>query len=242
MILDLLSTDMQVSFNTKLAHRIGLHAAIYLGELLNINKKAAVKGKLSENGLFRLDRNYIEQRTTLSRQEQKELDDVLKTLQVLQVDATNKDLVGIYVDNITGLLLDDNDVLVDKITQPARKKRTTKAELTRASLKSSIATDNVELRAAYEEWIDAVLSRQGWMSAASVRDGQALIDKYSGRDLDIALAVVRIGAINGWRDMSWAINAYEKDRANSRFSQLRTPTGTVAAPAVPATQLSSEVF
>ena len=54
MVLDLLSTNMQISFNLKLAHRIGLHAAIYLGELLNINKKAIIKNKVTDSGFLRL--------------------------------------------------------------------------------------------------------------------------------------------------------------------------------------------
>ena len=78
MILDLLSTDMYISFNIKLAHRIGLQAAIYLGELLNINKKAIQKEKIIDGNFFKLNRDYIEQRTTLQKQEQKELDKLYK--------------------------------------------------------------------------------------------------------------------------------------------------------------------
>lgn len=244
MVLDLLSTDMQISFNLKLAHRIGLHAAIYLGELLNINKKAVTKNKVTDNGFFKIDRNYVEQRTTLTRPEQKELDETLKSLQVLKVDDANRDLININVDSITGLLLDDNDTLVDKVTQPVKKKRITKADVIRASLKEAITVTNPELRAAYEEWIDAVISRQGWMSTASIKDGQELVDKYTNRDLDIALSVVRIGAINGWRDISWAINAYEKERLSRNSRRLGAPTGTAVSPAAigPNVGLSNEVF
>ena len=244
MVLDLLSTDMQISFNLKLAHRIGLHAAIYLGELLNINKKAVTKSKITDGGFFRIDRNYVEQRTTLTRSEQKELDEALKSLQVLNVDSTNKDLININVDSITGLLLDDNDTLVDKVTQPVRKKRVTKADAIRASLKDAITATNPELRAAYEEWIDAVLLRQGWMSVASIKDGQELVDKYTNRDLDVALGVIRIGAINGWRDISWAINAYEKERLSkiSRRPGTITDASTPSVSAGPSVSLSNEVF
>lgn len=244
MVLDLLSTDMQISFNLKLAHRIGLHAAIYLGELLNINKKAVIKNKVTDGGFFKIDRNYIEQRTTLTRPEQKELDETLKSLQVLKADNTSKDLININVDSITGLLLDDNDTLVDKITQPVKKKRVTKADAIRASLKEAITTTNPELRAAYEEWIDAVILRQGWMSVASIREGQELVDKYTNRDLDIALSVIRIGAINGWRDISWAINAYEKERLSRAPRKLGAPTGApVTSNAIgPNVKLGDEVF
>lgn len=210
MVLDLLSTDMYINFNLKLAHRIGLHAAIYLGELLNINKKAIQKSKINEEGYFKLDRNYIEQRTTLQSPEQKELDKVLEDLSIINIDSSNKNLLKINTDALTGILLDDNSVLVDKIIQPIRKKRVTKQEAILNNLKENIVTTNEELRKAYEEWIEAVMARQGWMSAACVRDGQEVVDKYSNRDLDIALKIVGIGASNGFRDLNWAINTYEK--------------------------------
>ena len=242
MVLDLLSTDMYVSYNLKLAHRIGLHAAIYLGELLNINKKAVQKEKLNEKGMFKLDRMYIEQRTTFSKQEQKELDSALEELLIVNIDSSNKDFLSINVDAITGILLDDNSKLVDKVIQPVKKKRLTKKEAITAQLKENIVTQNEELRAAYEEWIDAVIARQGWMSSASVKEGQTLIDNYTQRDLDVALAIIHIAAINGLRDLSWAINNYEKEYKNKRYSNPNASAQVIAAPTSSNIPLSDEVF
>ncbi len=234
MVLDLLSTDMYISFNVKLAHRIGLQAAIYLGELLNINKKAIQKEKIIDGNFFKLNRDYIEQRTTLQKQEQKELDKLLEELSIVSI-GTNKDTLSINTNAITGLLLDDNAELVDKILQPVKKKRMTKQEVIIANLKNNIRTDNSELKKAYEEWIEAVMARQGWMSAASVRDGQDIVDRYTNKDLDVALKIVEIGAINGLRDLTWAINTYEKqlrEERGKRLGSISTSSYTARVPAL----------
>lgn len=234
MILDLLSTDMYVSFNLKLAHRIGLHASIYLNELLNINKKATQKNKLDENGFFKLDRVYIEQRTTLQKQEQKELDKMLEELTVINI-GTNKDYLKINTDAITGLLLDDNSELVEKFIQPIKTKRLTKKESITQTLKSHIKTDNEELVVAYCDWIDAVMARQGWMSVAAIEEGERLIDTYSNRDLDVALQILKIAATNGWRDVSWAINNYERNRLHqpSSFANIAANSQSYNIPSRP---------
>ena len=239
MVLDLLSTDMYLSFNIKLAHRIGLHAAIYLGELLNINKKALQKNKTIEDKFFKLDRTYIEQRTTIQKQEQKEIDKTFEDLGILNF-GTTKDIIAINTDTITGLLLDDNSELVEKFIQPIKKRRVTKAEAILASLKDNIQTDNEQLKKAYEEWVEAVMARQGWMSAVCVRDGQAVIDKYSGGNAEVALKIIEIGASNGYRDLSWAINTYEK-KCREEKNKFTTSNNSSYSRRVPAIA-EDEVF
>ena len=64
MLIELLSTSNYVSYNIKLAELLGLHPAIYISELMNINDKAIKKDKL-EDDYFTLVRSYITARTTL---------------------------------------------------------------------------------------------------------------------------------------------------------------------------------
>ena len=47
-LFDLLSTDMYVSYNVKLAQVLDLQSAIYISELININRKAIEKNKLKD--------------------------------------------------------------------------------------------------------------------------------------------------------------------------------------------------
>ena len=207
----MLSTDMYVSFNCKLAQRIGLHTAIYVTELLNISRKAYLKGKLYNEKFFKIDRAYIEERTTLSRKEQRELDEILVNLNILQIDESSKDLLCVDADALTGVLLDDRKTVEAKIKPIVKRKRSSKREEVTLALKNRIETDNPELKTAYEEWIDAVMARQGWMTAAAVVEAQKVIDRYTNKDLDLALELLKIATINGLRDINWAINDFEKE-------------------------------
>ena len=211
MLFDMLSTDMYVSFNCKLAQRIGLHTAIYVTELLNISRKAYLKGKLYNEKFFKIDRAYIEERTTLSRKEQRELDEILVNLNILQIDESSKDLLCVDADALTGVLLDDRKTVEAKIKPIVKRKRSSKREEVTLALKNRIETDNPELKTAYEEWIDAVMARQGWMTAAAVVEAQKVIDRYTNKDLDLALELLKIATINGLRDINWAINDFEKE-------------------------------
>ena len=47
MLLDLLSSSNQLSFNIKVAQLVGLHSAVYLSELMAINEKAIRKNKIA---------------------------------------------------------------------------------------------------------------------------------------------------------------------------------------------------
>lgn len=220
MILDLVSMDMYVSYNIKLAHKLGLQAAVYITELLNINRKAIQKEKMIEGKFFKIKREYVEERTTLSTAEQKQIDKMLEELGIIEI-GDNKDTLTIKTDALTGLLL-DNSKIVDKVIEPVKRRRLTKAEAITNALKEKITTTNPELRMAYEGWIEAVMSKQGWMSTAGVVTGQQVIDNYSNRDLDIALKIVNIAATNGYRDMTWAINDYEKKGKNYYYNQPST--------------------
>ena len=224
MLLDLLSTDMSVSYNVKLANRIGLHTSIYITELLNINRKAILKNKLFDSTYFKVDRDYIEARTTLDKKEQRELDVVLVNLNVLKIHPTSNDIVHLDVDALSGILLDDDLQVAVNVKRASKIKKNSKKDAVSRALKMSISVTDPELRQAYDDWIDAVLLREGWMSKPAVVNGQRVIDSYTGKDLDVALEILRIAAISGYRDIEWAIEKYEKNRVSGSVSaRLNTP-------------------
>lgn len=239
MLFDLLSTDMYVSYNVNLAHIIGLTAAIYLSELININRKAIDKDKLND-GFFNVDRKYIEKRTTLSDKEQKDLDKVLVEVGLIN-KGTKESHISVNMDALTGLLLEPNKRIVDKAVSIAKRSKPTKKEVIIQNLKLSVQTTNSELIEAYSNWIDSVYARQGWMSKEAVTEGEKLIDTFSGKDLDIALDVLKIASINGYRDISWAVEEYKKRNKSSYNGVGRIPN----APTITnsnSVKLSDEVF
>ena len=235
MLLDLLSTDMSVSYNVKLAHRIGLHTSIYVTELINIYRKATQKGKLVDEKYFRVDRDYVELRTTLTKEEQRELDQALKNISVVKISSKNRDTIGIDIEELSKLVLDDDANKIEgTIKTQLKKKAPTKKDAIIAQLKSYVCVSNDELRDAYYEWIEEAYARNGWMSAASIREAQRAIDNYSGKDLDIALDILHIASTNGYKDIMWAIDRYEKNGMYKKITsqvnsatEMKTPKATL---------------
>ena len=95
----------------------------------------------------------------------------------------------------------------------------------------------MELIEAYSDWIDAVYAKQGWMSKKAVTLGQSVVDNFSKRDLDVALAVISIAAMHGYVDMQWAINKYlEQYKVKREMNYTSNPVITTPV------ELSSEAF
>ena len=213
MLLDLLSMDNYASYNVKVAQIFGLHPAIYLNELLNINEKAVRKSKITGELTFTIDRAYIEKRTTLTKAQQLEIDETLKEIGLLKVDESNQNMMSLDITTLTSIMSEGKEFIKELklMTKRISKTRRTKDEIIKEELKNNIQTDNPELYEAYCDWIDAVYAKQGWMSARSVKVAQQDVDNCSNRNLDVALKIIEIAAVRGYREMEWAINVYKQD-------------------------------
>lgn len=237
MLLELLSSSNIVTYNCKLAQLFGLHTAIYLSELMNINDKAIKKNKLSNN-YFTLKREFITERTTLTVEEQLSIEKNLIKLGVLEkVDESN--LMCVNVDTLLSIMGSTDKSLIDNVKKVSKtkNKKTSKTESIKLKLKSGITATNKELRESYENWIDAVYDKQGWMSKTTVEVAEKTVDEFANHNLDIALKLLEIATINGYRDIQWAINSYNK---NYKFSYK--PLNHTTKVITKSEQLSSEVF
>ena len=233
MLINFISTDNYNSFNIELAHLIGLHEAIYLNELININQKAIRKNKVSDDDYFIVDREYIKTRTTIDVDEQKEIDKALEICNIIELK--DKNYIHINLDKLTTMVNDGNEVILKRFVKEVKdKKKTTKAEIIRQNLKNNIFTVNEELRNAYCEWIDSVCHKRGYMAKKAVIEGQRIIDDFSKHNLDVALKVISIATINSYVDMNWAINNYKQ--TNKLINNNPVPTIQSIQ------QLSKEVF
>lgn len=235
MLIDLLSMANYNSYNVNLANIIGLHEAIYISELININEKAIKKNKISDEGYFTVDRKYITSRTTLDKKEQLEIDKTLNNLKIIHI-ADNVNVISIDLQVLTGIIMSADEKLTKDISSIVNKKqKRTKQQVICDELKKNIVTTNNELIDAYSNWIDSVIAKDGWMSKQAVISAQQLIDANSNRNLDVALKIISIASINGYRDMQWAVNKYYQEFKNSFTSNINTqPTHVV--------QVSGEVF
>ena len=221
MLFELLATDMYISYNIKLAKIIGVLPAIYVSELININRKAIEKNKLKDNNYFKINREYIEERTTITKADQKDLDATLNSINLISIGETS-DLLKVNMDVLTSLILGEQKIVTD-ITQP-KQKRATKQEMVIRALRANVETTNSELKQAYEDWIDSVCAKQGWMTKIHVIEGQKVLNEYNkDKDLDLALTILKIATLGGYRDINWAINEFEKKHKKEFEKQFNSP-------------------
>jgi len=211
MLIELLATSNYISFNSKLAHVIGLHSAIYLAEIININEKAIRKDKLDKNA-FILDRNYIELRTTINEKEQRELDKGLINLGILK--EVEKDHLEIDMTILTSIMMTEDEGLlkdISKVTQNKKTQKQAKAEALLTDTKTVVITDDVAIREAYYEWIDTIFAKDGYLAKKAVSLAQQVLLQFAPNDLQTQLKIINIATINTYRDMSWAINTFKRE-------------------------------
>lgn len=225
MLIELLSQSNYNSYNISLAKVIGLHPAIYINTLLSINSKAITKQKLTNDEYFSIDRNYVQSITTFSVEEQKQIDKLLIDLKILKrLDNDNEtDVLSLDISVLTSIMMSKNEQLLTDIKKVADQKsrKKTKQEIIKDELKSYVMVSNQELKDAYFDWIDAVYAKQGWMSKKSVTSAQKIVDEFSHRNLDVALKLIEIASIGGYRDMTWAVNTY-RDNYNVQYKIPQT--------------------
>lgn len=230
MLVDILSADNYNTYNVRLAEKLGLEAAVYISTITNIYNKAKNKNKLIDEEYFKVDRDYIKIRTTLTREVQRDIESKLEQVEIVVKKPDNKDVIKIDLDVLTSVISNDSITITKNLNDIVKKK--SKTDSIKAELKKAIVTTNGELRDAYASWIDGVIAKDGWMTKAAVEAGQKTIDEFTHRNLDEALDILTIAAINGYRNIEWAINKYKEANKNKMPTQSQRK-GVV---------LSTEVF
>ena len=241
MLIELLSMSNYGHYNVKLAQVIGLEASVYLCELMNITEKATRKNKVSGN-FFVLDREYIQKRTTIGLDKQANLDEFFLRLGLIEKEDGNNDHIFVNISTLMDLMTSPDEAMMKEVKiQKSKSNKITKKQSILNSLKSNIVTDNVDLVHAYSEWIDAIYEKDGYMHKSAVMAAQNVIDTFSQRNLDIALKVLEIAVINGYRDMNYAVSNYKRNYAE-HFRMVTQPVAPKKEEPRTTKRLSDEVF
>ena len=219
MLLDLLSTDNLANYNVKIAQVMGLHTAIYINELINISNKAIKKKKIISGKYFLLNREYITKRTTLELEEQLAIDSKLIKVSVIQKPDSDTDHIYLDIDKLAEIISSDDSAYLDKVKKKTEVKTTalpgmkqTLRQKQAEEFKNSITITHPELKEAYDGWVDGVLANpKGFLSKRSIKIFIDTVDSFADGYLDIALAIINIAAVNGYRDATWAINKYNEE-------------------------------
>lgn len=230
MLLDIFDNDNSISINYKTIQIFGLTTAVYLTELINIFKKASRKNKLINEDYFKIDRKYISNILSLSIEEQLACDLNLIKTGLLKKSSDNPDILKIDSKLYLSLLASEDIKLYEdikkqmKVKRPKGSKESQRQHLING-LKDSIECSNYELLTALRDWVEGVYSRPtGFLSKSAIKIFQDTLNNYTKGDLDLALRVVQIATVQGYRDCQWAINMLEESERrenNQRRNSLR---------------------
>lgn len=218
-----------VTYNLKLAKTFGVTTAIYLTALCKLKHKCIEDGSIYRN-TFEVNDDYIYNITGVEVEEQKKLKSNLIKLEILSLNDT-KDKVKLNEELLNSIIVEENKNTLKNIKNTFKKdnvpKKLSQRQIICENLKSLITCSNQELLEAYKSWVDGVYANpKGFLSKRSIEIFQNTINEYTKGDLDIALDVINIATVSGYRDATWAINSYEERKrksVNNRITQIKQP-------------------
>lgn len=196
----------ELRLNKRLIKLAGFEVAAYWAELQSILKQVVKKQTADEHGFFVLDREYLERETTLSLTKQLKCDEKLLTMGVIVKDLDNPNKLAISVANMIEIITDEDTKKLKKSTAVKKDEKAAKIAGMKINMKKAILETDLELRAAYERWID------GMIDAANCRFTKAVVQLFEEtvttytKDKAKRLKIIEIATVNSYKDAGWAIN------------------------------------
>lgn len=242
MLVDLLCTDNYMNYNIKVAHVLGLNAAIYISAILKVQNLSSNNGEP-----YMISRKDISDFTCLTRDIQLLVEADLQKIDLLTVEPIDDMSAKVYfkVDNFTKIFVSGDENYYGKLNKIVSSKEPSKTKGMSArqkqfyDLKSKIYCDSPELLAAYQDWVDGVYANpKGFLSVRSINIFQKTVNEFAQGDLELALKIIDIATVNGYRDATWAINLFNKDYAQTWKQEHKKSQPIVTRKA----HLSTEVF
>jgi hypothetical protein len=196
----------ELRLNKRLVKIAGFEVAAYWAELQSILKQVVKKQTADEQGFFTLDRDFVERETTLTLAKQLKCDEKLISLGVMLKDPEDPNRISIAVNGMVAVITDEDTTKLKKTKAVKKDEKEAKVAGIKATMKRAILTQDIELRAAYERWVD------GMVDAANCRFTKAVVQLFEKtvaaytQDKKLQLHIIEIATINSYRDATWAIN------------------------------------
>lgn len=214
----------ELRLNKRMVKLAGFEVAAYWAELQSILKQVVKKGTADELGFFTLDRDFMERETTLTVTKQLKCDDILLNLGVLLKDPENPNRISIAVNGMVALITDEDTKKLKKTGKTSAEAKAAKIAGIKSTMKKALLEDDLELRAAYERWID------GMVDAANCKFTKAVVQLFEKTvtgytaDKSLRLKIIEIATVNSYRDATWAINKIYSPSTFTRGIPAAKPT------------------
>lgn len=196
----------ELRLNKRLVKVAGFDVAAYWAELQSILKQVVKKQAADEQGFFILDREYVERETTLTLNKQLKCDDKLVSLGVMMKDPANPNRLAIAVNGMVAVITEEDTTKLKKTSAVKKDEKAAKIAGIKATMKKALLETDVDLRYAYERWVD------GMVDAANCRFTKAVVQLFEKTvteyttDKNTRLKIIEIATVNSYRDATWAIN------------------------------------
>ena len=196
----------ELRLNKKLIKIAGFEVAAYWAELQSILKQVVKKGTADERGFFTLDRDFMERETTLTVAKQLKCDEALVKLEVLLKDPEDPNKISIAVNGMVAVITDEDTTKLKKTKAVKVDEKASKIAGIKATMKKAILEQDIEVRAAYERWVE------GMIDAANCRFTKAVVQLFEKtvteytKDKDTRIKIIEIATTNSYKDATWAIS------------------------------------
>ena len=211
----------ELKLNKKLIRLTNFEVAAYWAELQSILKQVVKKQTADEQGFFILDRDFVERETTLTVAKQLKCDEKLLSLRVMMKDPANPNKIAIAVNGMVAVITDEDTTKLKKGGKTSADAKAAKIAGIKATMKKAILTDDIELRLAFERWVDGMVDAQNCkFTKAVVQLFEKTVIGYTN-DRETRFKIIEIATINSYRDATWAINKlYTTTKFNSPTTKL----------------------
>lgn len=211
----------ELRLNKRLVKLAGFEVAAYWAELQSILKQVSKKGTADERGFFTLDRGFMERETTLTLAKQLKCEEKLITMGVVLKDPEDPNRLCISVQGMVEVITDEDTTKLKKTGKTSADAKAAKIAGIKATMKKAILEPDLEVRAAYERWID------GMIDAANCKFTKAVVQLFEQtvtgytKDKALRLKIIEIATVNSFRDATWAINRlYNPGKFTSQATKL----------------------
>lgn len=220
----------ELRLNKRLVKFVGFEVAAYWAELQSILKQVVKKKTADEHGFFTLDRDYVERETTLTVTKQLKCEAKLVEMGVVAKDPDNPNRITISVSNMIEIITDEDTAKLKKTTKAAKDEaKAAKTEGIKQNMKKALEEDDIDLRKAYELWIDSMVDAANCrFTRAVVQLFEKTVTEYTP-DKNKRLKIIEIATINTYKDATWAISRLSNTRSRpmtTNLPQQKTCTGT----------------
>lgn len=228
------SQENYININISILHTFDLETAVYWAVLNSILYQVHKKKKYDDSGYFKLDRKYMAEKTGLDAKKQKQIESILESFGIIDIDHTVKTGNKFRVDirKMLSIIIQDNiqDTLEQeiKIVKSEPKEKPKKVKLTEEEqikkkegivlgLCKYINEPDSDLYNSYKEWITSMVFNKT-ITKLQIETFQNALNTYT-QDKALKLNLLRVAAVNSYKDLEYVLNKYNSLQSISTSSR-----------------------